>query len=399
MAEVVTSESVNVDLGTLKGISDLSPGTKVSALIDDVLKDAAVGTAAGVITGAAVTTLAVAIGADVATAATVAVSAGAAVASGAGAGTALGSTLGPIGAVVGVIVGIFAGLLSTVDVSHYGDPAYGTATQSWAKAYFASHPVNPLLSVQLAHDPGFGLAIQNSLGFFQFDLFELGMAEAFEFKNGKAVRLRTDTPVGKAMHGFLEDLRLKGVDAKTIREIARLYADFVTRVRLAEVEFQKDFHGDLANLKDQANWSWIEADGYASIAFMGLPQAKLASNDARATSPSFYSVDTRKLSTSGTDRGFTQELASEDPSVWPPVDSYPYFKAIVAALSPGLEFNLPITLIKKESVMNDAIDLVKEKAQEAVEVVYKDGEVTKVGKGLGIVAGILVVLKVLAGRR
>ncbi len=50
----------------------------------------------------------------------------------------------------------------------------------------------------------------------------------------------------------------------------------------------------------------------------------------------------------------------------------------------------------KGSTMFDA---VKEKAQEAVEVVYKDGAVTKVGKGLGIAAGILVVLKVLAGRK
>ncbi len=45
------------------------------------------------------------------------------------------------------------------------------------------------------------------------------------------------------------------------------------------------------------------------------------------------------------------------------------------------------------------LEYVKEKAEEAVEVVYKDGAVTKVGKGLGIAAGIVVVLKVLAGRR
>lgn len=58
-----------------------------------------------------------------------------------------------------------------------------------------------------------------------------------------------------------------------------------------------------------------------------------------------------------------------------------------------------LILPKKGSVMHEAIELVKEKAEEAVEVVYKDGKVTKVGKGIGIAAGILVVLKVIAGRR
>lgn len=52
-------------------------------------------------------------------------------------------------------------------------------------------------------------------------------------------------------------------------------------------------------------------------------------------------------------------------------------------------------LLAKRGVMNEAIDFVKEKAGEAVEVVYKDGKVTKVGKGVGLVAGLLVLVKVL----
>jgi len=392
--------------------------TPLSDIAKGVLADAALGTAVAWGTGVAVTALAVAIGSDVATAATVAVAAGTAIATGAGAGTALGSALGPIGAAVGVVIGVFAGLFSTVDTSHYGDPAYGTLLGTWASAYLQSHPINPILAVQLAHDPTFQVALRGALNDFIFEPFDNSFTQVFKFDSSGDAMLRTDTPTGAAIHDFLADLVSKEVPKATVYKIIDLYCDFISRVRAAEVEFVKLHPGSVANLKDEPRVGtdppWITADQHATLAFLGVDEnnyKKFWDVNVKAAKARGDNSDYPVLPWEGMAPallGFDVNTQAKEPGSWPSMTSSPYFKDIqqalrfaydniafdhAAATSPALN------LIPNRGLMNDTIEYAKEKAQEAMEVVYKDGEVTKVGKIAGGVAAVIVVLKLLGKRR
>ncbi len=400
------SVAATVSLGTLQTIADSPTPTPLSEIVKNTLTDAGIGTAVGVGTGVALTTLAVAIGSDVATASVVAVSAGTAIAAGAGAGTALGSTLGPIGAAIGVVVGVFAGIVSAIPVSHYGDPAYGTELGAWGSAYIQSHPVNPILAVQVEHDPGgFSPAIATALTAFSWADFNSAMAGIFAVSSDKLryVTLRDDTRPSIAIRAFFSDMAAKGVPKNAVFNVIDLYCDFIARIRAAEWAFVQWHPGPVDDFKNEGDghkgdYPWLIADDHATLAFLGVNQNN-------------YRMFTKQLTwqqAAPALLGFSTDKQAADPKSWPSISfSSPYYHDIRGALRKAYEEYLPhlssVSPAQAAFLLNPKgptmLEYVKEKAEEAVEVVYKDGAVTKVGKGLGIAAGIVVVLKVLAGRR
>lgn len=319
----------------------------IGAALDKAASGAAQGAATGAAAVAAVTAAAVAVGTALETGSlTAAIEMGAIAAGG-----AAGSELGPIGAAVGAVIGALVAL--------GGDATTGPM------AFVSSDPVefmkelvapgNPILIEALKDAPtAVALTVWVETGY--ADTFDAWLHDFFTNpQNGARVRIRTWMATHPKAVQFFLLLPDEMITSDPLQQFAATIARIDYAVRIPRTgahqaagfisgfgETDEDWGGIIlhaAPAQTHLNpWTYAFVD-------------KILKDDAKAPGPTFTRI----------------------PQI---------------VLAP-----------KKGSVMLEVVDYAKEKAQEAVEVVYKDGAVTKVGKGLGIAAGIVIVLKVLAGRK
>lgn len=306
----------------------------------EVAKDAAAGAAAVSMAATAATAAAVGVGTLVATGA---VEAGA-VAAGAAAGAAIGAELGPIGAAAGAIVGLMVAL--------------GGSAANDPMPFASSPPIELYKTLVGMPNPILRALLQDQEAAVALTLW---VADP-----GAIARLNL----------WLEDFL----------EVPANHASILARQYMAQHEIKPDF--DAMHLTSDPTQQTA-----ATIA-----RIFYTVNYVPATGAHQYEELTAGLGQ--TDADYGGPILTSDSSKTG-LDKSIYFRVLAALARPAPvpKLTLRIPTPKKGSAMHEALTFAKEKAEEAVEVVYKDGAVTKVGKGLGIAAGILVLAKILKGRR